>query len=97
MSLHRRAAKRDANERGIVEALRAAGASIAHLSGKGVPDLLISFHGRFWLAEVKQKKGKLTSDQVKWHANMRGQILILRTVDDALALIQGGTGDDALR
>ena len=85
----RRAAKRDANEQAIVDALRAAGASVEHLSGCGVPDLLVGFRGRVVLAEVKDAKGELTPYQVEWHTTWRGpQPVILRSVEDALALLR---------
>lgn len=53
MTVWRRAAKRDANEAGIVEALEAAGAKVWRLS---LPlDLLVGLHGRFVLLEVKRE------------------------------------------
>jgi len=41
VALKRYAAQRDGNEAGIVESLRAAGYIVTHLSGSGVPDLLV--------------------------------------------------------
>ena len=59
----RKAAKRDAVEREIIEALEAYGVAVTQLSQKGVPDLLCSYDGRWFLVEVKSAKGKLTEDQ----------------------------------
>jgi Holliday junction resolvase len=84
-------AKRDANERLIIETLEARGFSVAAISGKGVPDLLVGFRhrvfgDRIWLVEVKQPKGKLNPAQVKWRERWNGPApLIVRTVDEALA------------
>jgi len=51
MTFH--AKRRDANEATIVIALRAVGASVLHLDGKGVPDLLVGYEGKTHLLEVK--------------------------------------------
>jgi hypothetical protein len=85
----RRAAKRDRNERDIVEAFRAAGCSVEHLSGKGLPDLLVGItRDLMVLVEVKGKKGQLTDDQVEWHDEWRGpHPFVIRTVDEAVELI----------
>jgi hypothetical protein len=49
------ARQRDLNEREIVEALEAAGASVQRMDGKGVPDLLVGFRGETWLIEIKRQ------------------------------------------
>lgn len=49
---------RDANEKPIVLALRAVGAHVTQLDGKGVPDLLVGFRGATHLLEVKLPLGK---------------------------------------
>jgi hypothetical protein len=51
--------------------------------GKGVPDLLVARQGRNYLLEVKAPSGDLTPDQVKFHADWRGQIAIVRTKEEA--------------
>ena len=75
-----RARKRDANERDIIIALRARGATVEQLDGYGVPDLLVAFRGRLYLLEVKEpsrvdgkahkrsdsKYPELTPAQVRW-------------------------------
>lgn len=68
MSLHRRAAKRDKNEREIIGALEAHGVSVWQLSAKGLPDLLCLKDGRLFLVEVKGEKGRLTPSQVDFFA-----------------------------
>lgn len=52
----KQAARRDANEDSIVDALRARGACVAKLSGDGLPDLLVSYRGVLSLLEVKDTK-----------------------------------------
>lgn len=89
----RRAAHIDANQPEIVAALRKAGALVMSLApiGKGVPDLLCHFRGRFVLIEVKNpdklqgKKLYLTPAQKVWHAIW--PVSIVETVDQALAAI----------
>lgn len=104
MSIHRQAAKRDANEPEIIAALKAAGCSVQQLSGKGIPDLLVgmteyyeltcpdgtvNFDRRIvnLLMEVKAPKAKLTEDQATWHSEWRGQVVIVRSIEDALAAV----------
>lgn len=87
MAVNRRAAKRDGNERPIIDALRAAGASVEQLSKKGVPDLLVGFQGQTFLMEVKEKKGKLTPDEDTWIAAWKGKVHIARSIEEALGVI----------
>ena len=77
-----RAARVDANHVQVVEALRAAGATVQSLAGvgKGVPDLLVGHQGHTLLMEVKDghkspSKRQLTEDQLKWHGEWRGGTL----------------------
>lgn len=83
MAIHRRAAKRDSNEAGIVDALRQAGCQVLRLSGAGVPDLAVYWppRGSWVLAEVKSVAGRLTPAQREWGEAIR----VWRTIDDALA------------
>ena len=80
-------AKRDENEVEIVKALRVAGASVAHLSSKGIPDLLVSFRNKLFLMEVKMPGKKLTPEQVKFHENWKGKIHIIKSVDEAIEIL----------
>jgi hypothetical protein len=80
------ARRTDENQRIIVAALRAAGASVepTYNQGRGVPDIVAGFRGvNYWL-EIKTDSGKLTGDEVRWHNEWRGQVAIVRSVEDAL-------------
>lgn len=90
----RRAAKVDANQAAVVDALRKAGCSVQSLAavGKGVPDLLVGRLGRNWLLEVKDgalppSARTLTDDQVAWHAAWRGQVVVVESVRRALQVV----------
>jgi Holliday junction resolvase len=88
MSIHRRAARRDKNEKEIIEALRQAGASVTQISEKGAPDLLVGFRGQTYLLETKTARGKLTEDQQHWVSTWQGhQAVVVRTVEAALIAI----------
>lgn len=88
MSIHRRAAKRDAIEPEIIDALREVGASVWQLSDEGVPDLLVNFRGDTYLLEVKMPKGKLTSAQEVFFDTWQGDnLFMVISVDKALRAI----------
>jgi hypothetical protein len=84
-----RAANCDSNQAAIVDALRTVGASVQHLHtlGQGVPDLLVAWHGRNHLLEVKSPKGGLNEMQRKWHELWRGEVHVVRTPEEALRAI----------
>ena len=80
-----RAAKVDANQSQIVQALRAVGCTVQclHTVGQGVPDLLVGFSGKNILVKVKDgPKPKLTPDQVVWHSEWKGQVCVVRSAED---------------
>ena len=79
----------DANQPEIVQALRRVGASVHSLAGVGCgcPDLAVGYRGVTYLLEVKGCRGKLTPGQVEWHAEWRGQVAIVRSIDEALETI----------
>lgn len=84
------ARKVDGNQPEIVQALRQCGASVQclHTLGHGCPDILIGWHGRNILVEIKSgDRGTLTVDERAWHIAWRGQVAIIRSIDDALALL----------
>lgn len=101
----RRAAKIDANQNEIVEALRDAGYSVCVTSvvGQGFPDLIVGKGGiprTNVLMELKDgslppSKRKLTPQQVEFHRNWQGPICVVETVEDALLMMEcanhGGT------
>jgi Holliday junction resolvase len=88
----RRAAKVDANQKDIVDALRKAGASVQSLAmiGKGVPDLLVGFQNQTLLMEIKDgnktpSQRLLTEDQMKWLKHWKGgAVSVVDSVDAAL-------------
>lgn len=92
-------AKKDDNQDEIVEALRAAGASVAITSAqhKGFPDLVVGYDGKTYLMEVKDgskvpSKQRLTPDQERFFADWKGHVCVVNSVDAALAvlgLVQG--------
>ena len=93
-----RAAKVDANQGEIVEALRQAGCTVQllHMVGKGCPDLLVGTRGINVLIECKDgskppSARKLTADQLEWHDAWRGQVTVVCSVDEALSVV-GVTG-----
>lgn len=91
MSLHRRAAKRDAAEPAIVSALEALGCVVWRVSGKGLPDLIVLRAGKKWLADVKGPKEKPTPAQAaSWTVALafaRCAVFILRTPEDAKKML----------
>ena len=89
-------AKTDVRQPEIVADLRKAGASVCVTSGlgKGAPDFIAGFQGENFLFELKsaakvshRPKGKLTTDQVEFHALWRGQISVIETSEEALQII----------
>jgi hypothetical protein len=91
-----RAAKVDANQKEIVEALRSIGATVQHLHAvaQGCPDLLVGRQGVNYLLEIKDgakppSGRKLTSDQVVWHSLWQGAAVVVKSVDEAIAAVGG--------
>ena len=86
----RRAAKVDANQEAIVDALRAAGYSVTSLAavGNGCPDLLCGVNGRNVLLEVKMPGEKLNSTQKPWHRDWKGKAHVIWSADDALFVMR---------
>jgi hypothetical protein len=96
----RRAAKVDTNQAAIVAAARAVGCSAYSLAplGRGCPDVvlgLLTHHGRLvnLLLEIKDgtkspSRRQLSPDEQAWHAAWRGQVAVVTSVEEALALIQ---------
>ncbi len=82
-----RKAKRDGNEKEIIEALRRVGATVQQLSIPNGPDLLVGFHGENYLFEVKQKGKELRMGQVAWKNSWHGFCLTIRDPEDAVSWI----------
>jgi Holliday junction resolvase len=90
--MSRRAAKTDDNQQEIVDVFRRIGCSVAITSGlgDGFPDLVVARRGKNLLVECKDgskppSKRKLTPDQIEFHATWRGIIVIVESIDGALA------------
>lgn len=84
----RRAAKVDGNHTEIVEALRAAGASVQSLAAVhgGCPDLLVGYRGTNHVIEVKDG-GSFTPMQKAWHRDWQGKAHVANSVEDALLIV----------
>lgn len=86
MGLERRAAKRDANEREIIEALERVGCVVFQLDKPA--DILARRRGHWYLMEVKGPHGKLTGQQERDHARLPpGTIPIVRNPTEALLAV----------
>jgi len=88
------AKKVDANQARLVDALRRAGASVQHLHavGKGCPDIAVGYRGVTYLLEIKDgdnppSRQKLTPDEAAWHDAWRGHVIVVASIDEALAAI----------
>ena len=90
MSLHRHAAKRDANEHDVSAVWASAGARSESVSAKGMPDRLVFHRGRVYLAEVKGARRGLTKAQVEKFTSLGVDgiaVYVVRTAEDARALL----------
>jgi Holliday junction resolvase len=83
------AARSDSNQQEIIDALRDAGCSVVsiHRVGQGVPDLIVGRNGWNYLLECKVGKAGLTPDEFKFYREWKGQVDIVRSVEDALRVI----------
>lgn len=88
--MHQYPSRRDKNEKPIIAALRAVGASVQQLNETGCPDLLVGIGGKMFLIEVKQEHGKaeahgkktesgLRPSQEKWWAEWKGPTPVIAT------------------
>lgn len=96
MSVHRRAAQRDANEAAIIKALRAGGCLVAQVSGEGVPDLIVWSPALRAIVLVEVKDGakppahrRLTPEQVKFHEEWKSApVYVVTSIADAARVTQ---------
>lgn len=79
----------DQNHAQIVAVFRKLGCSVQSLAGVGggCPDLLIARCGEMRLVEVKSPKGGFTPDQVEWQHRWNAQVDTVRTVEEAVGLV----------
>lgn len=89
-----RAAKIDANQNEIVEALRKSGCTVQILSsvGKGCPDILVGRGGDNYLLEIKdgnkpKSSQKLTPDQIDWHSKWNGSVYVVNSIELAFTAV----------
>lgn len=84
----RRAARVDANHLDICHVLRQSGQSVFSTAalGNGFTDAVTAFRGINYLVEIKDgnKKWNLTPDQVKFHVEWQGPIIILDSIQSAI-------------
>ncbi|MCP5007959.1 MAG: hypothetical protein GY941_29095 [Planctomycetes bacterium] len=71
--------------------------AVTSAAGNGFPDIVvgrtdITGERKNWLIEIKDgnkppSERKLTPDQVKFHSQWRGQIAVVKSLDEALDLV----------
>lgn len=85
----RRAAKVDANQARIVQALRNVGVRVLHLHqlGNGIPDVLACFRGRNVLLEIKQPGEQINKLQAEFMATWDGEIHVVRSEAEAIGAV----------
>lgn len=87
----RKRSRTDNNQKAIVAALRAAGASVLITSGlgHGAPDLFVSWSNKTVAVEIKDgDNAKLTPDELKFMQEWKGEYHVIRSVEAALALLK---------
>jgi len=82
-----------------VKTFRALGCSVAVTSavGAGFPDLVVGINGLNIMVEIKDgakppSERRLTPAQVDFHGYWRGQIVVIETVDQVIALVAAVRG-----
>ena len=91
----RRAARVDENQRLIVKALRACGATVRIITqGDGIPDLLVGYRGHTILMEVKDgnkppsARQLTTAEQIFFDQWTGGKLFIVNSVEEALDVLK---------
>ena len=87
-----KAARTDANQPAIVDALRKCGVlvTLLHKVGDGVPDLLCHFRGKTVMLEVKIPGGKLNKLQQDWHAARKDcAVYVVTSEQEAIDAVMG--------
>lgn len=90
----RRAARRDANERRVIDALRACGAYVKQINDEGLADLLVFYRGHTLILEVKDgdkppSARALTPAEQKFHDEWPGQnLFIVNSEHEALDILK---------
>lgn len=91
-----RAGRVDANQPEIVAAFRSMGCTVAITSNVrgGFPDIVVGINGLNLLVEIKDgskipSARKLTEDEQIFHDNWKGRAVVVESVDDVVALVNG--------
>lgn len=91
-----RAGRVDANQPEIVAAFRRLGCTVAITSNVrgGFPDIVVGINGLNILVEIKDgskvpSARKLTKDEQIFHDNWKGHAVVVESVDDVVALVNG--------
>jgi Holliday junction resolvase len=91
-----RAGRVDANQNEIVAVFRQLGCSVAITSNVrgGFPDIVVGVNGLNLLVEIKDgskvpSARKLTDDEQRFHDNWKGRAVVVESVDDVVALVNG--------
>lgn len=84
----------DNNAKEIISALEAGGCSVESI-GRPV-DIAVGLHGRSYLFEIKQPKGKLRESQIKFINRWTGHVGVLRSIEDVQLFLatRGGASSD---
>jgi Holliday junction resolvase len=97
-------ARVDDNQKDIVKKLRTIGATVMHCHtlGHGAPDIVVGYRGKNYLCEIKDpakppSQRQLTSDEVEFHNEWKGQIAVIETIEDFLILARICTGNKVKR
>lgn len=82
----RRASRVDENQSFITKALRSMGMSVhhTHTIGNGFGDICVGFKLMNFIVEIKNGKGKLTKDEVKFFSSWKGNAIIATDILDLL-------------
>lgn len=91
----RKFARKDGNHKEIIAAFRSLGATVFDTAslGSGFPDCVVGMRGNNMLVEIKDgslplSKRKLTPDELKFHDEWRGKVVIINNIDEAVELIK---------
>ena len=89
----------DQNQQQIIDALRSIGCTVQDLSqlGRGCPNVLIGYRGRNFLLEIKSgdRVPKLTPREEQWIRQWDGQVGVITSIEDALAIVREADYEDA--
>lgn len=95
-------AKTDLNQNELIEVYKKAGADVFSLAGvgDGCPDLLVAYHGKWGVAEVKDgrkppSQRKLTSKEAAWHErfSVHAPVWVVKDDDDVLEMLRSMDDD----